>query len=280
MDSFIKSAKKLVNSYDCNCDNECNAKWFKRNFKNWTSGNNNIDKVIQDTQLSEHNNYSVKNALEWIPYDKLYDIKYITEDNKFGKVYRANWIDGCIYKWDNDNQNLIRKDQNMFVILKILNNPASITLELINEIAVFYKAYEVYGITQDPETKNYMVILDDICEKCNEMCNSIHFQRNFKNWINGNNDIDKFIQNTQLSAHYYNVRNALEWIPYGKLYDIKYITEDNKFGKVYRANWIDGCIYKWDNDNQNWIRKDQNMFVILKILNNPASITSEFINKV
>ena len=37
-----------------------------------------------------------------------------------------------------------------------------------------------------------MIVL--ACEKCNKICNAIHFQRNFKNWTSGNNDIDKYIQ--------------------------------------------------------------------------------------
>ena len=94
-------------------------------------------------------------------------------------------------------------------------------------------------MTQDPEDKNYMVVLKDICEKCNCVCNTIHFQRNFNNWTSGNNDIDKFIQDTQLSANRYN--NVLEWIPYDRFYDIEYIAKGG-FGKVYRANWIDGPI--------------------------------------
>ncbi|PKC62710.1 hypothetical protein RhiirA1_423504 [Rhizophagus irregularis] len=52
----------------------------------------------------------------------------------------------------------------MFVILKILNNPASITFEFMYKIAV---SHEVYGITQDPETKNYMMVLNYKCKKCN-----------------------------------------------------------------------------------------------------------------
>ncbi|PKB97136.1 hypothetical protein RhiirA5_433675, partial [Rhizophagus irregularis] len=236
----------LINSYNCDCDYECNAKRFKRNFKNWTSGNNNIDKFIQDTQLLEHNYYEVHNALEWIPYDKLYDIKYITEDNKFGKVYRANWIDGCIDIWDHENKNWGREDQNMFVILKILNNPSSITLEFINKIAVPHEIavpHKVFGITQDPETKNYMMVSNiNKCGICYATCNSMCFQRNFENWTSGNNDIDKFIQDIQLLDHD-NANEALEWISYDRLYNVKYIAEDNKFGKVYRANWIDGYIY-------------------------------------
>ncbi|RIA82469.1 kinase-like domain-containing protein [Glomus cerebriforme] len=40
---------------------------------------------------------------------------------------------------------------------------------------------------------------------CNA-CNAKRFQQNFKKWRSGNDDIDKFIQHTQLSAtHYYNI---------------------------------------------------------------------------
>jgi hypothetical protein len=129
-----------------------------------------------------------------------------------------------------------------------------------------------------------MVVLNDICVKCYCVCNSIHFQRNFKIWTSGNNDIDKFIQSTQLSAHK-KVRDALEWIPYNRFHNIKYITE-GKFNKMYNANWIGGCIRKelwnqssWDDDNQNWKREKPNLLVFLKNLNNLASITSE-LNKV
>ncbi|GBB99197.1 hypothetical protein RclHR1_34410002 [Rhizophagus clarus] len=144
----------------------------------------------------------------------------------------------------------------MFVILKSLNNSTSITLEFINKIAAPHK---IYGITQDLETKNYMVVFDNECEKCKYECNAIYFQRNFDKWTSGNNDIDKFIQGTQLSDHIYNSNkfHALEWIPYNKFYDITYVAKGG-FEKVYRTKWIDGYIDKWDNKNQNWERKDLN----------------------
>jgi hypothetical protein len=131
-----------------------------------------------------------------------------------------------------------------------------------------------------------MVIFEIKCEECNKTCNSIYFQYNFINWTSGNNDIDKFIQSTQLSAHN-KVSDALEWIPYNRFYDIKYIA-GGESNKMYRANWIDGCIVmmeswyqsSWDDYNQNWKRGKPNIFVIMKILNNPTSITSEFIDKV
>jgi hypothetical protein len=116
------------------------------------------------------------------------------------------------------------------------------------------------------------------CKKCNNICNAIHFQRDFENWTSGNNDIDKFIQDTQLSSHtIHEIRNALEWISYDRFYNIKYITNE-KFYKVLRANWIDGYIEKWDNKNQKWERKDQKMFEVMKSLND--SINDDKLNEV
>ena len=132
----------------------------------------------------------------------------------------------------------------------------------------------VYGITQDQETKNYMVVWNELCKKCNCICNAMHFKRNFENWTSNNNDIDKFIQDSQLLEHTENVENALEWIPYDRFHSIKFIAK----GKLYRANWINGKIVKWDNENQNWKRENPNMFVILKSLNNLTDFTSELIN--
>jgi hypothetical protein len=116
------------------------------------------------------------------------------------------------------------------------------------------------------------------CEQCFNVCNAKRFQQNFDNWTSGSDDIDEFIQSTQLSAHY-NVEEATEWIPYDRFYNIKYISE-SKFGKVCRANWIDGKLWYWDNFLKRWIRQDCGMFVILKSLNNPKKITLKFMNKV
>ncbi|CAB4437981.1 unnamed protein product [Rhizophagus irregularis] len=157
------------NCEECNQENTgidwckaCNAKRLQQNFKNWTSGNNDIDKFIQVTQLSA--NYFTE-VLEWIPYNKFYDIEYIAKGG-FGKVYRAKWVEGYIYKWKNENQNW-RRNPNMFVALKSLNNSKNVPLEFINEISLHSKigattgnVIIAYGITQNPETKNYMMVLE------------------------------------------------------------------------------------------------------------------------
>src|ERR1043166_10170723 len=45
----------------------CVSKHFQENFENWTSGNNEIDKLIKDSQLLAESRYRL---LEWIEYDK------------------------------------------------------------------------------------------------------------------------------------------------------------------------------------------------------------------
>src|SRR6266542_1297945 len=93
------------------------------------------------------------------------------------------------------------------------------------------------------------------CKDCHteyrwcKACNVKHFQQDFNNWTSGNDDIDKFIKDAQLSAN--NSEKVLEWIPYNRFYDIEFVAKGG-FGKVYRANWIDGHILDWDNKNQNW----------------------------
>ncbi|CAB4435067.1 unnamed protein product [Rhizophagus irregularis] len=198
MDFFRLAKPSDANNKCKKCNYTCYAIHFQHKFIDWTtSGNDDIDRFIQDTQLLTHNN--VKEALEWIPYDRLYDIKYIAKDE-----YGANWIDGYINYWDDKNQNWKRKGHNMIVNLKSLNIPENLTLEFTNEIK---KEREYYGITQIQKQK---II------RC------------------GSDDIDKFIQDNQLSTHD-NAEEVLEWIPYDRLYDIKDITKD-KFGIVYRAN--------------------------------------------
>src|SRR5438034_849158 len=103
-----------------------------------------------------------------------------------------------------------------------------------------------------------------LCKECNQKntwwdwckaCNAKRFQQNFSKWSSGNVDIDKFIQEAQLSAN--NHKKVLVWISYDRLYDIEYIAKGG-FGKVYRANWIDGRILNWDIKNKNWKRNMPN----------------------
>ncbi len=88
--------------------------------------------------------------------------------------------------------------------------------------------------------------------------------------------IDRFIQETQLSAKY--LDQILEWIPYNKFKNIKYLDKGG-FSTIYEAIWLDGPIIKWDDYDEKWIRNN-NQKVVLKCLNKSSNLNDEFLNEV
>ena len=85
------------NTYVSQC-NQCNAK----RFPNCTSGNNYIDNFIQEAQLNAMEPWEV---LEWIPYNRLTNIKYLAKGG-FSTVYKARWLDGLIDEWNYNNKQI------------------------------------------------------------------------------------------------------------------------------------------------------------------------------
>jgi hypothetical protein len=108
----------------------CNAKRFKDNFKNWTSGNKEVDEFIQQSQLDALHN---KNYLEWIPFEKFQNITYIAEGG-FSKIYLANWPDEHIQYWDIENQKWYKHKNYYRYALKSLNNSSDISSGFLNEV--------------------------------------------------------------------------------------------------------------------------------------------------
>jgi hypothetical protein len=121
------------------------------------------------------------------------------------------------------------------------------------------------------------------CEQINtgpnwcQACNSKKFQKNFNNWASGNDDVDRFIQNNQLSAK--NRYQLLEWIPYDRFFDVNYIAKGG-FGKIYNARWKDGHLSCWNLSKNKWERKHPHNQIVLRTLNNSQNLTLEFIDEV
>ncbi|GES83757.1 kinase-like domain-containing protein [Rhizophagus clarus] len=146
----------------------CNAKRFSENFGNWTSGNKDIDELIQQSQLNAV--YYTK-CLEWIPFENFENVTYVTRGG-FSKIYSADWPEGYIHYWDIDNQRWDRF-QNTKVALKSLDNSSEISTDFLNEVININDFYMIktyvaddfshvipcFGITQDPSTKDYMIVL-------------------------------------------------------------------------------------------------------------------------
>ncbi|GES95292.1 kinase-like domain-containing protein [Rhizophagus clarus] len=124
--------------------------------------NEKINGLIQEMRLNT-DYYSTKNYLfEWIPYDQFYNISYIAKGG-FGKIYKAIWKSGLLC-YDRGYSNNWKRKPNTKVALKCLNNSQYITDEFINAVKVHSHQetkyiLDLYGISQDPETKNYIIVL-------------------------------------------------------------------------------------------------------------------------
>ncbi|RGB39623.1 kinase-like domain-containing protein [Rhizophagus diaphanus] len=153
-----------------NCKQECLAtlycefcvrNYLKTNFSNWTSGNDDIDNLIQKCQLET---LLPSKIIEWIPYNKLQNIKYLTKGG-FSEIYTASWIDGRYEEWDSKKQQLIRFGRHN-VILKGLENVESANqswfeeakshLTISNKWAIIVQCF---GITQNISNGNYMLVM-------------------------------------------------------------------------------------------------------------------------
>src|SRR6266511_4443091 len=104
-------------------------KWLQQNFLNWTSGNDFIDKFIQESQLNAQNENQV---LEWIPYNGFKNIEYFDKGG-FSTIYKAIWLDGPIKYWSDDEKKLIRFNKEI-VALKSLDKSSNLNEEFLNEV--------------------------------------------------------------------------------------------------------------------------------------------------
>lgn len=111
----------------------CNGKRFQQNFQNWTSGNHDIDELIQRTQLKAKWR---KEVIEWIEYDRFENIEYLAKGG-FGTTYKATWKDGYILYWDSEI-NQWRRHGTTDVALKCLHNSQDITDEFLREVRYFF----------------------------------------------------------------------------------------------------------------------------------------------
>ncbi|GBC01567.1 hypothetical protein RclHR1_04230012 [Rhizophagus clarus] len=146
-----------------NCNQECLAtlycehcvrNYLKANFSNWTSGNDNIDNLIQECQMKT---FGPNNVIEWIPYYKLQNIKYL----KKGVYTESDWIDGRYDEWDSKNRQLKRYGS-CKVMLKRLENVKSASQSWFEEVVVnnvWNDAVQYHGLTQDPLNGNYMLVM-------------------------------------------------------------------------------------------------------------------------
>uniref|UniRef100_U9T195 Protein kinase domain-containing protein n=1 Tax=Rhizophagus irregularis (strain DAOM 181602 / DAOM 197198 / MUCL 43194) TaxID=747089 RepID=U9T195_RHIID len=172
-DSNKDSNLESISHKNCSYCNKSFTKelWCKecdpfRMIEGWTSGNNDIDKFIKDTIYDARNSGS--EFIEWVPFDRFEDVKQIGEGG-FAKVYSATWIDGKT-EYDKQDDGSWKKEEPepMKVALKRLNGSQNMSAEYyLNELKIHRKhctntirTLQFYGITKDPETEEFIMILD------------------------------------------------------------------------------------------------------------------------
>ncbi|GBC46710.2 kinase-like domain-containing protein [Rhizophagus irregularis DAOM 181602=DAOM 197198] len=176
----LKIFDKVSNSVNINHKNcsYCNKPfteelWCKecdprRMIEGWTSGNNDVDKFIKDTiyDVNKKTDYKVK-FLEWAPFDRFEDVKEIGVGG-FAKVYSATWIDGKAVHYNIQDLSWKKtKPKPIKVALKRLNGSENMSAEYLNELKIHWNLYKeggntsiaFYGMTKDPETEEFMMIL-------------------------------------------------------------------------------------------------------------------------
>ncbi|GBC38034.1 kinase-like domain-containing protein [Rhizophagus irregularis DAOM 181602=DAOM 197198] len=155
---LCKKCKQPNTSLWCYCP--CNLQNFKQNFKNWTSGNHDIDEFIQKEQLKAEDMFHI---IEWIEYNKFEDVEYLAKGG-FGTTFKAVWKDGP-WKLNFGNKQWERKVDTK-VALKCLHNSQDITADFLKEvesnILVCNRSWIVrcFGITKDPKTNNFMMVME------------------------------------------------------------------------------------------------------------------------
>ncbi len=108
----------------------CQINNYKKDFANWTSGNEKIDEFIQETQLK------IKKCndkiIEWIPYNQFENINEIIKSD-FATIYSAIWTNGSLYYYNEYYPTWVRIPNDR-VALKCLYHSQNNTNGFLNEV--------------------------------------------------------------------------------------------------------------------------------------------------
>ncbi|PKY24326.1 kinase-like protein [Rhizophagus irregularis] len=188
---YIEGTKRICEK----CQNECLGKLYceycfrkflRSNFSKWTSGSDKIDNLIRKCQMES---ITPNRIIEWIPYDHFQNIKYLT-NSRYSEIFTAKWIGGSYNKWDSEKQEL-RRYGTRDVILKKSNNFKSVEQSFFEEATLLLSMsskwrnlVKCFGITQDPLTENYMLVMKQMDIDLRKYLQKYHNQLTWRERIN------------------------------------------------------------------------------------------------
>ncbi|CAG8450694.1 11711_t:CDS:2 [Acaulospora morrowiae] len=94
----------------------CIRNYLMQNFDKWDSGNDKINKIIQETQKNVVCPYQV---VEWIPYENFDNVKMLNKGG-FSTVFTATWKNGYFNRWNSITKSLERRGEPQQIVLKEL----------------------------------------------------------------------------------------------------------------------------------------------------------------
>ncbi|CAG8492771.1 7242_t:CDS:2 [Diversispora eburnea] len=120
---------------------------FSKKFGTWSSGNVNVDKIIQESQI---NNPALN--LQWIPYENFHDIEHIA-DSEYYTLHLARLRNEMIDCEDVSLKELKDYRYDILEFIKAIKNIA---------IDSFYSSCiaRFFGISKNPSTQNYIIVME------------------------------------------------------------------------------------------------------------------------
>ncbi|RGB24703.1 kinase-like domain-containing protein [Rhizophagus diaphanus] len=126
---------------------------------------------------------------EWIPYNNLKNIKYLTKGG-YSEIYTAEWIDGGYCEWDSNEQQLKRFGE-QYVVLKRLENFESANKRWFEEANSHLNIsnkwsdaiVQCFGLTKDPLNGDYMLVMNKLNTDLRKFLQQNHSQLTWKERI-------------------------------------------------------------------------------------------------
>ncbi|RHZ82478.1 hypothetical protein Glove_109g249 [Diversispora epigaea] len=124
---------------------------FIKKFGTWSSGNANIDKIIQESQIN-----NPEFSLQWVPYDNFHDTKHIV-DGKYYALHLARLRNYIIDEQDCEYEYCLKELKDFrYDILEIINAIKNVA----NDGFYSYYITRFYGISKNPSTQNYIIVTE------------------------------------------------------------------------------------------------------------------------
>ncbi|CAG8465811.1 15153_t:CDS:2 [Funneliformis mosseae] len=162
--TYEECKEQLINKYWCK---GCRTKYFLERFSTWTSEDDELNHFIQESQL---NAKEVHGYFRWFNYNIFKRIQLIGGNEGISEVYYAMIKYDELAEMSHDEflvpKYFIAPDSHIseFVVLKRIINSGRMVKEFIHSIKNYHVCLDetipkCYGITKDPLTQDYMLVL-------------------------------------------------------------------------------------------------------------------------